>query len=159
MCSRMPSVSWVPISSTGFSDVMGSWKIMEMSLPRICCISFSGRVTRSRPSKMISPSTILPGGSGIRRMMDIALDALAATALPHDPEGLALVQRVADAVDRVDHAFPREEVRLEVADLEEGGHLVSLVRGSIASRKPSPTKLKASTVTAMKSPGRMINQG
>ena len=53
-------------------------------------------------------------------MMDMRAHALAATALPHDAQGLALLQRVADAVDRVDHALAREEVRLEVLDLEQG---------------------------------------
>ena len=29
------STSWLPIVCTGFSDVIGSWKIIAMSLPRI----------------------------------------------------------------------------------------------------------------------------
>ena len=34
MCSRSTSVSWKPTVNTGFSDVIGSWKIIEMSAPR-----------------------------------------------------------------------------------------------------------------------------
>ena len=131
---------------------MGSWKIMEMSLPRICRHLLLGHGDEVPALEQDLPSTILPGGSGMSRMMDIALTLLPQPLSPTIPRVLPLVERVADAVDRMDHAFPREEVCLEVADLQQGAHLVSLVRGSIASRKPSPTKLKASTVTAMNSP-------
>ena len=35
MCMRSTSVSWKPTVNTGFSEVIGSWKIIEMSAPRI----------------------------------------------------------------------------------------------------------------------------
>ena len=42
MCSRSTSLSWKPTVNTGLSDVIGSWKIIEMSAPRIlrssCCV-------------------------------------------------------------------------------------------------------------------------
>ncbi len=31
----MASATWRPTVKTGFSEVMGSWKIMAISLPRI----------------------------------------------------------------------------------------------------------------------------
>ena len=34
MCRRSTSSSWKPTVNTGFSDVIGSWKIIEMSAPR-----------------------------------------------------------------------------------------------------------------------------
>jgi hypothetical protein len=58
---------------TGFREVIGSWKIMAMRLPRIsriCCIVRSSRFI---PSNWMRPSTILPGGSGIKRMIDWAV--------------------------------------------------------------------------------------
>ncbi len=57
MASRRPSPSWRRMASaicspqvnTGLSEVIGSWKIMEISLPRILRILFAGKVTRSTP--------------------------------------------------------------------------------------------------------------
>ena len=41
----------MPIVNTGFSDVIGSWKIMLISLPRTSRISSHGSLSRSRPLK------------------------------------------------------------------------------------------------------------
>ena len=62
LCSSSASLIWRPTVSTGFSEVIGSWKIMAMSLPRTFRMSSSLSLSRSRPSKMTSPETILPGG-------------------------------------------------------------------------------------------------
>ena len=59
--------------NTGFSEVIGSWKIMPMSAPRMSRISFMGSFVRSLPSKRMRPSTMRPGGSGIRRMTESAV--------------------------------------------------------------------------------------
>src|SRR5436190_1970836 len=56
--------------STGFNDVIGSWKIMEMASPRTLRISASGSSSRSRPSKITRPATVRPGGDAIRRRID-----------------------------------------------------------------------------------------
>ena len=61
--------------STGFSEVIGSWKIMLISLPRMARISRSDSFSRSLPSKRMLPA-ILPGGSGISRRMDMAVTDL-----------------------------------------------------------------------------------
>ena len=42
--------------STGLSEVMGSWKIMEMRLPRICASRPRSARRRSRPSNRIRPA-------------------------------------------------------------------------------------------------------
>jgi len=44
-------------------DVMGSWKIMEISFPRMRRISSSDFSSRFSPLKITSPAAILPGGS------------------------------------------------------------------------------------------------
>ena len=43
------------IVCSGLSEVIGSWKMIEMSLPRISRISFSAAVRRSRPRKRMLP--------------------------------------------------------------------------------------------------------
>jgi hypothetical protein len=58
VASRRPSPSWrrmasaicSPTVNTGLSEVIGSWKIIEISLPRIRRIRFAGRSTRLVPS-------------------------------------------------------------------------------------------------------------
>ena len=74
-CRRSVSPIWRPTVSTGFSEVIGSWKIMLISLPRIARISRSDRCSRSRPWKRMAPA-ILPGGSGISRRMDMEVTDL-----------------------------------------------------------------------------------
>ena len=67
------SVSWRPTVSTGLRDVIGSWKIMPMSLPRTRRISSSDSSRRSRPLKRMRPLTMRPAGRVTRRMTDSAL--------------------------------------------------------------------------------------
>src|SRR5262249_11309960 len=59
--------------STGLSEVIGSWKIIEMSLPRTARICASSSLMRSRPSSSITPETIRPGGSGMSRITESAV--------------------------------------------------------------------------------------
>ena len=56
--------------STGLSEVIGSWKIMEIASPRILRISGSDSSSRSRPSKTTRPATVRPGGDAIRRRIE-----------------------------------------------------------------------------------------
>jgi hypothetical protein len=63
------SVIWSPMVNTGLSDVIGSWKIIEISSPRISRISPSDRPRRSRPSNRICPWAILAAGLASSRMM------------------------------------------------------------------------------------------
>src|SRR5207244_8737061 len=72
--------------------------------------------------------------------------ALAAARLAHDAEGLARIEVEADAVDRLHHAVVGEELRLQVLDLED--RLAQrFCLGSRASRRPSPRKLNAISVS------------
>jgi hypothetical protein len=77
-CTRSASAIWRPTVSTGLSDVIGSWKIIEISLPRSARIPASSIASRSLSSNRSFPETILPGGDAISRRMDSAV-----TLLPH----------------------------------------------------------------------------
>ena len=45
--SMMASMSWLPMVNTGLREVMGSWKMIEILLPRILAISFLSAPTSS----------------------------------------------------------------------------------------------------------------
>ena len=49
-----------PIFIVGFNDVIGSWKIIEMSFPRNLINSCSDFLAKSSPKKLISPFLIRP---------------------------------------------------------------------------------------------------
>ena len=71
--------------STGFSEVIGSWKIIPILLPRIWRTSSSSILITSSPSKMISPDTIFPGGLGIKRKIERALTVFPQPLSPTNP--------------------------------------------------------------------------
>src|SRR5207244_748397 len=77
--------------------------------------------------------------------------ALAAAALAHDPHDLARRHVERHAVDRAHQSLVEEEVHAQVADRQQRVHQVPY--GSAASRRPSPTRLKASTATITARPG------
>ena len=131
--------------NTGFSDVIGSWKIIEMSLPRIFSSSLSSSVARSRPSKrMREPSAIRPGRS-IRRITESAVTDLPLPDSPTIAERAALRDLEVDPVDGAQEAFARVEAGAEVLDGEQrcaharltfgasGGAGTSMWRSSCAS--------------------------
>ena len=80
-CSRTVSPIWRPVVSTGLRLVIGSWKIMLISLPRIARKSrfFSDR--RLRRSNCTSPMT-LAGGSFRSRRIENAVTDLPQPDLP-----------------------------------------------------------------------------
>ena len=59
-CRSSTSVTCRPTGTTGFSDDSGSWKIIAMSRPRRSRMAFSSSASRLVPSKVASPSTLLP---------------------------------------------------------------------------------------------------
>ena len=85
--ARIASVTCSPQENTGFSELIGSWKIMAISLPRMRCIRAglcfsrsigvvslflslgSFRSTRSRVNR-ISPDKYFAGGVGNNCRMD-----------------------------------------------------------------------------------------
>ena len=61
------------MENTGFSEVCGSWRIMEILRPRIFRISSSDFLVRSSPSRMISPETMRAAGLGTSPSRDSAV--------------------------------------------------------------------------------------
>ena len=61
---------------TGLSEVIGSWKIIAMSLPRTFWSSFSWAPTSSRPPSLMDPPMCAVGGSR-------PITAMEVTDLPH----------------------------------------------------------------------------
>src|SRR5256884_7018804 len=59
--SRVGSETCHPTRYTGLSEVIGSWKIIAISRPRISRISYSLSLVRSWPLNITLPLTILPG--------------------------------------------------------------------------------------------------
>ena len=102
---------------------------------------------------------------------------LTGAGLTDDTEGLAAIERVGDTVDSANNAIFGVEIHLKVIDLEQmlalGNRLVlqvhivlvllhpyaSFILTSRASRKPSPSRVKASTVERIARPGMIIIQG
>ena len=82
-------------------------------------------------------------------------DGLAAAGLTHESDDLALVHGEVDAVERLHHSAHAAELQPEVAHLEQLVHAVYLFeRGSSTSRRPSPTRLNASTRMKMARPAK-----
>src|SRR5579883_3014967 len=125
-CSVMASITWLPTVKTGFSEVMGSWKIMEMASPRMLRISRSETLARSLP-----PEQHLAAGDPARRA-DQAHDgerghALAAAGLADNAERLPRLEREIHAVDGLNHAVHGAKACLEIDDVEQVARRVELL--------------------------------
>ena len=64
--ARIASVIWLPTVNTGFSEVIGSWKIIAMRLPRMSRIAAGERSSRFCPSNITRPEVLRPGGGTSR---------------------------------------------------------------------------------------------
>ena len=109
----------VPIVRVGFSEVIGSWKIIAISSPRTSSSFFSEASSGRGPRSAPSPPTIFAGGFGIRPMIDSAVTDLPQPDSPTMPSVLPASSEKRDAVDRAHDAVAREEVRLQLVDLEQ----------------------------------------
>ncbi len=69
----MISTIWDSIVCSGLSEVIGSWKMIEMSLPRMPRISRSDRSSNSRPLKRMLPEGWEAVGYGSNFRIDSAL--------------------------------------------------------------------------------------
>ena len=56
---RIASATWSPTVMTGLRLVIGSWKIIEISLPRTARIASSSSAVSSRPWKRIPESAVV----------------------------------------------------------------------------------------------------
>jgi hypothetical protein len=63
------SMIWKPMVSTGFNEVIGSWKIIAMSRPRISRMPSSVSSSRLRPWNRMRPATMRPAGFASNRMI------------------------------------------------------------------------------------------
>ena len=117
-CRLIGSATCRPTVSAGLSEVIGSWKIIAMRLPRIARMPASSSFSRSSPSNRISP-LVDPAG----RVRDQAQDrergdALARAGLADDGERLAGVDVERDAIDRRHGSALGAEPRRQVFDLQ-----------------------------------------
>ena len=81
----MLSAIWSPTVKTGFRAVMGSWKIMETSLPRTFSSSLVCMVRMSQPFSSSLSHCTTPGGFGTSRRMDRAVVVFPAPVSPTRP--------------------------------------------------------------------------
>ena len=172
MCRRTCSAIWSPTVKTGFRLVSGSWKIMAMSLPRRASISFMGSPSSSRPSNQTSPLMVaLDSSSRITVSAVTLLPEPDSPTTPRDlprcrPKSMPSTARTTPSMVRNSVCRPRTSSRQvgarrrgldrPVADarrrIRARAHMRD--RGSSASRRPSPMKLTASTVSTMAMPGK-----
>ena len=84
---------------------------------------------------------------------------LAAPGLADHAEHLALDERERELVDRLGGAVVGLEAHREVAHVQQRGRHQRVVRGSRASRSPSPSRLNASAQRKIASPGYTARRG
>ena len=170
--AQIISTIWLPTLKTGSREVIGSWKIMAISLPRRATSCFLESFIMSTPSKSISPPMILPFW-GSSRMMEVAVTLLPEPDSPTMPMVLpasrvkltpstafampvavwkyvfrSLTESTCSLIGRSPRSRPCRVVRA----ISQKGQAYFFILGSITSRIPSPSRLKPSTVTRMKMP-------
>jgi hypothetical protein len=74
-----------PTVYTGFSEVIGSWKIIAISLARILLHLLAGQRHQVRPCHSTCPATILPGGMSISFITVLAVTLLPQPDSPTTP--------------------------------------------------------------------------
>ena len=153
-CRRSVSPICRPTVRTGLSEVMGSWKIMLISLPRMLRISTSERSSRFLPLKRMAPA-ILPGGSGIRRRMDMAVTDLPQPLSPTTARvSPASTWKETPSTARLIPSGVRKWVCRFSTSRIAMGQILFAMRGSRASRRPSPSRFTANTVMDRKMAGK-----
>ena len=82
------------------------------------CSSSGVQLSRSVPSKIAVPRSMIPGGWGIRPSIDMQVTDLPRAGLANDAECLALVEVERHAVHGTHHTVARVEVRCQIVDLK-----------------------------------------
>ena len=136
----------------GLRLVIGSWKIIDMRLPRMRAISRSDSDRRSVPAKFIRFAERCPPRAS--RLMT----ASAVTDLPQpDSPTRQWVSPFSTRSEAPRTAAVRPpKLTSQVFDLEQRAHRSRSVPSRL--RRPSPTRLMPSTSTASATPGIMITQ-
>ena len=132
----------------------------------MCRIRSFDSAARSVPSNQTWPAVTRATGCGSSPMTASAVMLLPQPDSPTRPKHLALAERKAHLLDRLEGAPRRADADLQVLDhqkrLWRGGHHFarsSLKRGSRRSRRTSPTRLSENTVRMIAAPGNMRSQG
>ena len=142
-----------PTVKAGLRLVIGSWKIIDMRLPRMRAMSRSGSDNRSVPAKAHALGRAMPAAReqthhGERR------HRLAAAGFADQAMRLALLDAQRGAAHR--RGAPAER-HLQVFDVEQRAHRSRSVPSRL--RKPSPTRLMPSTSMNSATPGMKITHG
>ena len=140
--------------STGFSDDIGSWKIIEMSLPRNLRSSSSFSASTSRPSKVMLPATILPGSGTSRRMERAVIDFPDPDSPTMPTVSPRLTRKSMPSTARTIPPRTMNWVLRPLTSRIAGIYRFSL--GSSASRRPSPMKFTAISVTRSATEGTIM---
>ena len=135
---------------------MGSWKIMAIFWPRMARISFSLHLVRSRPSNWMEPALMRAVSASSRRMvMEVTL-----LPLPDSPTMPRISPfSTVKLTPRTAWTSPEEVMKevLRPSTLRISSIVLAppyfLSLGSSASRRPSPTKLKANMMAQIISAG------
>ena len=117
-CTSSASRICRPMVSTGLSEVIGSWKIIAISRPRIVAqllVVEREQVAAAEHRRALRDAAV-PGEDPEQRERG---DALAAARLADDPERLAGGDVERDAVDGVDEPSLGAELDVQVVDDEE----------------------------------------
>ena len=109
---------WKPIVYTGFSAVIGSWKITAIWLPRTGMSSLCGMPRNSRPSSLHRTGDLRVGRKQPEQRHRAR--ALARAGLADDGQHLAALDRVVEVDRRGIEGAIHPEVDTEVGDLENG---------------------------------------
>ena len=102
-CTRSGSPTWSPMVNSGFSEAIGSCRIMAMRLPRTWRISSSDLSRRFSPSNIMRP-LVMRAAAGSRRRMVRASVLLPEPDSPTMPKRLAGLEAQRHLVDRAHHA-------------------------------------------------------
>ena len=101
--AAIASAIWCPTVKSGLSDVIGSWKIIEMSLPRMRLHLALGEIEQVAPVEADRAADDAPGRIGDEAQNRKGGDALAATGLAHHAQRLAAAHGIGHPVDGLDH--------------------------------------------------------
>ena len=107
---------------TGLSEVIGSWKIIDILLPRSLRRSSAESVSTSRSPNSTASASTLPGGLGTSPMTDSDVTLLPQPDSPTRPMVRPRRNAEADAVDGAEQAAIGREVGLQAANLEKRVH-------------------------------------
>ena len=120
--ARIASTICWPTVWTGLSEVIGSWKIIDILLPRSLRRSSADSVSTSRLPNSTASASTLPGGLGTRPMTESDVTLLPQPDSPTRPTVRPRGTREADAVDGAEQAAVGRKMGLQAADLEELFH-------------------------------------